>query len=358
MRLTMRWFIIIAMIAAMSINAYGAETTNKELPYLAQRFCWQNAVDRNGTIALEEDAADTYIADLKHQKELSNQIRIVLDAGSAACYAVNEKNQIIFTDNLKRGDNVLELPEIADKLYISTRSQSDKKYRVEIYGIISKAGRAVSDQESVPAVPEKKIAFIGDSITAYEGFTPYGYYWYPYRESGKINYYDTWWYRMSEALDLTVVNTFAGAGLGLDNIESYGKGCRSPYTRIEQITLDGWNASPDIIFIWIGGNDLLGGASAEQISVEYDRLMKHLRMKYPRAEYYMATYYKIDEQDSLKELNRVIKMKAAEYGAKLLDLEKANVIQYRKDTFDGMHPNKNGMNVLSDYIISDIKRGA
>lgn len=232
----------------------------------------------------------------------------------------------------------------------------------------------------------KRISILGDSISTFG--TPsatnqngtYCYSYYPtatcrYSEDGvdsiAFDVQNTWWMRLINRV---------GAKLGIN--ESW-RGTRvtgtdsSAFNNQTRINHLGGNGTPDLILVYGGTNDAGGGVNlgtfvggdfsdydtAEEIAAldvstfanAYKAMLIRLMFTYPTAEIvcilptFTTSYYTIQNLDNYVE---VIKEACDFFGIKWIDTRVSGITIFNKASFlvDGIHPNANGMKLLSDKI--------
>lgn len=209
---------------------------------------------------------------------------------------------------------------------------------------------------------DKKIySILGDSISTYGGYTPLAYDFYDRytcAEAGIRSVEDTWWMQVIRA---------AGGVLGYNNSISGS-------TVAGDVSLSGTsenrlrslaaNGSPDVIFLYMGGNDWAYSVLPEEFQDAYRRMLNRLRLLYPDAEIYCATlmrgqdvddpsmrFFNMDACISPRIYSGIIRDCAIKAGAEVIDLEK---YQTEYATIDGVHPNLQGMQTIAELWIREL----
>ena len=233
---------------------------------------------------------------------------------------------------------------------------------------------------------DKRISILGDSISTFGSPSAtnedgtYCYSYYPtatcrYSEDGvdsiAFNVQNTWWMRLINQL---------GAKLGINEswrgtrVSGTGASTFNNQTRIGHL---GENGNPDLILVYGGTNDAGGGVTigtfvggdysdydtAEEITAlpvttfadAYKAMLIRLMFTYPSAEIvcilptFTTSYYTIQNLDNYVE---VIKEACDFFGIKWIDTRVSGITIFNKASFlvDGIHPNANGMKLLSDKI--------
>lgn len=187
---------------------------------------------------------------------------------------------------------------------------------------------------------------------------------------------DTWWGQVIEALggELLVNNSFSGSMVCKHKnciIPSYG--CSDERTG----SLSKNGILPDVIMVYMGTNDWGHGVklypnSEEQndlsvFYVAYEEMIKKLKNNYPNAEIWCFTLAVSDIKKSkgvdfpycfggvhIEKYCEIIREISKKHNCQLIDL-------YKKakpfDTFDGFHPNRDGMKILGDTVLTLVNNG-
>ena len=245
-------------------------------------------------------------------------------------------------------------------------------------------------KDIVEKYKNKRVSILGDSISTFgspsatnENGT-YCYSYYPtatcrYSEDGNdsiaFDVQNTWWMRLINRL---------GAQLGIN--ESW-RGTRvtgtdaSTFNNQTRINHLGENGTPNLILVYGGTNDAGGSVTigtfnggdysdyntAEKIAAldvstfanAYKAMLIRLMFTYPTAEIvcilptFTTSYYTIQHLDDYVE---VIKEACDFFGIKWIDVRVSDINIFNKTTYlvDGIHPNANGMKLLSDKIYKQI----
>lgn len=184
---------------------------------------------------------------------------------------------------------------------------------------------------------------------------------------------DTWWGQVIEALEgeILVNNSFSGSMVCKHKkcaIPSYG--CSDE--RVGALSKKG--ISPDVIMVYMGTNDWGHGVklypnTEEQndisiFYVAYDEMIKKLRCNYPEAEIWCFTLAISNTKQSkgvdfpycfggvhIEKYCEIIKEVSIKHNCKLIDLYKNDK---HFDTFDGFHPNKDGMKIIADTVLTQL----
>lgn len=244
------------------------------------------------------------------------------------------------------------------------------------------------------------VSIMGDSISTYEGFIPEGYalfYDAAAREKNDLeSVRDTWWMQVLETIggELLANNSYSGSQVtgeefpcasGLErtgalanriapaampaDAESTQVAAKQPADPDE----------PDVILVYIGVNDFGFSVPCDRAYAStpetptfrdaYFTMLRRMQNAYPGARIVCATIltprmvtdpaWSFDEKwkdvTPLSEFNARIRAVTAEAGVLLADLDaRANGVLY--DTFDGLHPNKQGHAQMAQLWIGELKR--
>lgn len=223
----------------------------------------------------------------------------------------------------------------------------------------------------------KRFSILGDSISTLEGYSePEDAAFYEgYRkfEADVFTPEDTWWGQVISALggEPLVNNSISGSMVCKHprcEIPSYG--CSDERTS----ALHRGDRTPDVIFVYMGTNDWgcnldvkpLHAARENDLSVfsvAYRTMLQKLRKYYPTAEVWCFTLavstwkksgsfvfpYDYNGGQHIEEYCKAIRDVAKEQGCRIIDLYSASEPY---DTVDGFHPNKAGMQTLSQNVLN------
>ena len=222
---------------------------------------------------------------------------------------------------------------------------------------------------------KKLFSILGDSISTLFGYSePMDASYYVDMMKHVANVHvpaDTWWGMVIERLDgeLLVNNSIYGSTvIKHQSCEVPSYGCSKERTS----ALDRAGQKPDVIMIFLGMNDWgYGinpadssdtGADLSVFNVAYFKMVDRLKRNYPRAEIWCITpFVGICREKSdlevryshgghhIEEYCEVIRLCAEKCGGVLIDLYNHPI---KIDTVDGYHPNKEGMKVIADCVIS------
>ena len=209
---------------------------------------------------------------------------------------------------------------------------------------------------------DKKIySILGDSISTYAGYTPLAYDFYDRytsAEAGIRSVEDTWWMQVVRAADgiLGYNNSISGSTVTGD-VSLSG----TSENRLRSLADNG---TPDVILLYMGGNDWAYSVLPEEFEDAYRKMLNRLLLLYPDTEICCATLMRgMDAEDpSMRFFNTdacispriysgIIRQCALKAGVTVVDLEK---YQTEYSTMDGVHPDVKGMKTIAELWIKEL----
>lgn len=215
-----------------------------------------------------------------------------------------------------------------------------------------------------------KISILGDSISTYEGFAPYGYHVY-YREgrifeNGLTGVEDTWWMQTIHALGGTLCENASFSGSTVAGAY-FPAACSD-----ERCRAVGAGDAPDLILIYMGTNDRgfeisLGLEYPEDpfgFYGAYRSMLQKLKRLYPQAKIACATLPmgRLEEEDPaaydrfMREdarYDEVIARAVREEGCILAGLV---AFGERYETLDFCHPTRAGHRTLAELWLRALEK--
>ena len=226
----------------------------------------------------------------------------------------------------------------------------------------------------------KYFSIFGDSISTLEGCNPVGYsVFYTGLNCKRARVYtveDTWWGQVIQQLggQLLVNNAWSGSRVsqtpGREGL--FPAGCSDERTS----SLHTGTAAPDVIIVYLGINDYIGGCGGRSLTRSlfcsdmhyfgdaYFAMLEKLTRHYPQAEIWCCTLAPSSiaaypefvfpaeyEGRSAERFNDEIRAAACHFGCRLLDLYAA---QTPYDSIDGTHPTRAGMATLARIMLDCI----
>lgn len=220
------------------------------------------------------------------------------------------------------------------------------------------------------------VSILGDSISTFEGFNPYGYSVFydadKQRLNGLSDVYDTWWAKVNQALHayLCVNNSFSGSKVTGD--------CFPAASCIERVSqLRTAEYVPDIILVYIGFNDFGSGINIRNETFNnttdvscfegaYAVMLDRIKEQYPRAKVVCGTIMRTKVRTNtdwqfpemfsgikLEDYNNAIRRITTSKSVYLADFGPMNI---RYETLDGSHPTKEGHQTIADAWIKCLSK--
>ncbi|MBR0090807.1 MAG: SGNH/GDSL hydrolase family protein [Lachnospiraceae bacterium] len=210
---------------------------------------------------------------------------------------------------------------------------------------------------AAPAAPVfqpggRRVAFIGDSITTYEGQIPPTYAaFYPKPELNRLD--QTWWYQVMVhgGMQLAVNASWTGSCVSGNRNDTSGA-VGSGQGRIRTVVAQ----APNIVFITMGICDFGWNIKPAEFRESYVSLVSQLRAALPNAFIICCTCVpafigsRNEGGYTVEEYNSVIRRTAGEYGCYLIDT--ANCGLTRAQTMDDLHPTAEGAAVIANYVLA------
>ena len=217
------------------------------------------------------------------------------------------------------------------------------------------------------------VSILGDSLSAFEGWTPRGFSIFFDKETqqknGITSVYDMWWAKVLQAMKarLCVNNSYSGSRVSGKRFPAGVTNERLYYLRTEHYI-------PDCILIQLGDNDFGHGVpiAPERSSLfskkdpaffrdAYGMMLKSVKTIYPDAAVICGTLMRTRVKDHdewvfpecfagipMEEYNEVIRKAARKNHCFLADTCRMGI---RYETLDGSHPTADGHAVIADAWI-------
>lgn len=228
----------------------------------------------------------------------------------------------------------------------------------------------------------KQFSVLGDSISTLEGFNPRGFHVFyqgqTCEQTGVREMQDTWWGKIIDFFggELLVSNAWSGSRVtsasGKENM--FPAGCsvqRAGGLHIGSVM-------PDVILVYMGINDWVGGVSVNDrescgmrsntlFDCAYGDMLRQVRKNYPKAEIWCCTlsesYMELNPSFrfpsayggiDIRQYNQVIRECAKESGCRCLDIHS---LGEPYDSVDGTHPTAKGMDTLAWAVLASLNDG-
>ncbi len=214
-----------------------------------------------------------------------------------------------------------------------------------------------------------KFSIMGDSISTYEGYNPQMYKVFYTKEkatqAGLLNVNDTWWMKVIKHFngELCVNDSYSGSYIA-------GTLSASAHSDERVSKLKTKETAPDIVLVCMGANDCGGkitlhGENPDDEYVfdsSYAIMLNRIKKLLPNAKVYCATIMLTDEEASgkdefrlgyIEKYNDVIRQVTKEKGCFLIETFDKHI---GYTTIDGLHPDKEGHQLIANIVISEINK--
>ena len=199
-----------------------------------------------------------------------------------------------------------------------------------------------------------KISVLGDGISSFEGYVPRQASFYSpsyVSYSGFDSPEGTWWMQLTKLLggEFLANNAYAGS-----HVSYAGHYSACLPRRIRSLATE--DASPDIILVYAGINDVAHSIDLDKFQRDYREMLDSLNKFHPDAQIWVGTIvvgkecepYYLDPVPLKKrgEYNAIIHQCVEEAGDRvhLVDLSSIDGVY---ETVNGTHPNKKGMTTFA-----------
>lgn len=371
---SLRWIWILAVgiilgIAAVCWLVSRQNVAEESIPLLAHKEEGQYHLyyrEKNELVLYSNEEWTEYIVDLRDQfYEIAGISMRFTSEGLPPVLFVDDQMNVIKTE--KTGSGIRSYSVSPETIYIAIAVKEDDKPELALTGKLSEKGRREAGRDKAARLTDafegKSMSVMGDSLSGFENYIPKGYL--TYYPSGNVSLPDIWWYLLAKKMGMSLckingcgssgVTDLTGDGLTLEMSASRGRG--------KELHSD-WR-QPDVIFVWIGGNDIIKGKTAAEINEAYRRMMQDITESYPEAEIYLCNYYHmlLDHLDQDGQFDQMIQEVADDFQVKTLDLKDCgitaeNQAEYlydiQEDVMLGVHPNKEGFALIVDCMIKQL----
>lgn len=205
---------------------------------------------------------------------------------------------------------------------------------------------------------------LGDSISTFQGFTPPGGVYYA-PSSGSVTgvnrVEDTWWWKLIQAGGgrLLANNSWSGSTVA----ESGNLGAAS-LSRIRKLGPEG--ASPDVVLIFTGLNDVSRYVPLETFRADYEVMVRRVRTRFPAAKVLCGTLV-------TGYIERPLFPRLTHFGKRLADYNDAireavrsadgaiadlAALEEFYESMDGIHPTGVGMEQVAGMWVRSLGRAA
>lgn len=205
------------------------------------------------------------------------------------------------------------------------------------------------------------VSLLGDSISTYEGYAPFGYavYYTGDRlfDNDLKSVHDTWWMRVIDAWGATLLVNASFSGSTVSGM-FFPAACTK-----ERCTALSEGGASDLVLIYMGTNDRgrkiplgkKGTGRTDEFFGAYRRMLREVRINCPRAKIVCATlpsaylrgHREVVSRDDPR-YNEAIAAVAEEEGCILADLA---AFEEPYETLDLLHPTKEGHALLAELFL-------
>ena len=217
------------------------------------------------------------------------------------------------------------------------------------------------------ALRGKNLSILGDSISTFDGYSNdstntnstigNNATYYTGSNCGITSVDQTWWKQTADKTGMSVLvnNSYSGS-----KVTDTGDTSIKALTRAQNLhddTGDNKGTNPDIIAVYMGINDFIGGVSSTDFETAYDKMIAQIRTTYGKDVkifvFTLVTYGTTgDNNETLLAYNEAIKTIATKYSCVVVDyansgVNSSNLSTYMQDA-SLLHPNAQGMDVISD----------
>ena len=241
----------------------------------------------------------------------------------------------------------------------------------------------LANKNDIVTLEGKNISILGDSISTFDGISNDGTnanttisgnaVFYPRYEIDKVE--KTWWKQAIDGtgMNLLVNNSWSGSKVTIDNGAAY----RERATELHADTGSNKGANPDIIAVYMGVNDFNhkvelgsfkelsevytkadGYIEPENFAQAYAITLHKITQKYKKADVYAFTLPyngRNDDTATMDKYNDTIRSIAKYFKCRVVDLAAIDGYDYSKYTSDGLHPNEQGMDLITDLFVRTLK---
>lgn len=251
----------------------------------------------------------------------------------------------------------------------SLKNGNDSLYNTDKY---ENGGTTSMQEDEKDTNHVRSFSILGNSISTYSGYIPDGYA--NYYTSSKISVEETWWMLLSAQKDFELASNASWAGSTV--INNGTKPPNSFFTAEDRLDMLSRNGVPDVILMLGGTNDWGDNAGPlgnypkddnfdlKTFRGAYSYLIVQLKKKYPTTTIICCSILPRKQSRTQKNKYGVTQQEIDEsisyicniYNVLFIDMSLCGL---EKDinglTIDGLHPNKEGMKVIANYLYNKIK---
>ena len=363
-----KWILVLLVaVALLAMGGIGWKLLRRDMPSVPLLFYTRegqyHVYDKKAGdwILCEDEDWTEYVIEVESQFYRIGKVSVDVDGHGGQMVVFADKNFRPFKAGKRDPEKTVYRLD-SRTAYVVVAVSRDEESRLTLRGILTRAGmkEKTKVEASMPtgAFAGKYMSVLGDSISACENYIPQGYLtFYPH---GDVGLPDIWWYRLAKQTGMYIcsnnscgssgVTRLEGGGLTPEMAASCGRGAR----------LHQAGQRPDVIFVLMGGNDILSGASRVDIDRSYRSMLRDITATYPGAEIYLCMYHpcRLDTVDPEGWLRQEIQEVASDFGVSVLDLGACGITPENQTEYlyeseggqMGVHPNQAGMALIADCM--------
>lgn len=251
--------------------------------------------------------------------------------------------------------------------------------------------KGIVTNERYHGLKYKKISFLGDSITTFQGWIPSGYaVFYPKPFLNDVE--QTWWKQLINVTGMELVKncawsgsrltgnaastTSASAGCSNKRIADLADGDRIPDIIIILISINDFNADTPL-GTWDGGVLPEDSTNVTTICEGYALMLSKIMKAYPSAEVFCGTVLEApaygtydntpnvfptdfgsgDGYTTVHDYNNAIRNIALAFGANVLEMHSCGITYFNHKIYmgDGLHPNAAGAKLMTKKALAELE---
>lgn len=228
---------------------------------------------------------NSYIFCLDDQAERPETITYILSAQKIHhVLGLDEEGQILFEKEREAGTFKEEISADVSSLIVSVYDEEEKDF------VLSSGKEDAADSVWSSG---QTFSVLGDSVSSYDGYITEGNAAYYAEEDFSVS--SMWWAVVARECGMTPCVINAGKGTGVTELLNLDYPTAGNSIRSERLSRG--EIEPDVIFILLGGNDILRQVSESEFKSSYLEMLDRIKKRYAESEVYLCTYYEIPEGD-------------------------------------------------------------
>ena len=226
-------------------------------------------------VRTEDDEWNEYLVDAGSQFYEISEVSVTFSSQYRhQVLWLDKELQVLREQEVRGGEHVFPIMDKAEYLLIP--AQKDEIFSVN--GRLTAAGAEEKGQKEkdAEAFSGKYLSVLGDSLSACSFYIPGNYY--PHYPKGDVDIRQMWWYLLADSLDMNVCKINACASSGVTRLTWDGLTGDEAGSAGRGTDLDMLGHIPDVILVWIGGNDMAAGADKSQVAEDYRKMLEKARI--------------------------------------------------------------------------------